>query len=73
MRLDIKVTPGAKRTLVKEEGGVLKVYVTAKAVDGKANQALIEVLAVHFGVRKNRIEIIKGLKNRNKTINIEGI
>jgi len=44
---------------------------TAPAVEGKANRALIEFLAEHFGVKKAQISIIKGLQTRRKTINIE--
>ncbi|MCA9404833.1 MAG: DUF167 domain-containing protein [Candidatus Omnitrophica bacterium] len=73
MKITVRVTPSAKRLLIKEEDGVLKVALTAPAVDGKANKALISCLADHFGVRKSRIQIIKGLKSRDKTINIEGI
>jgi uncharacterized protein (TIGR00251 family) len=70
MILEIKVMPGAKRNLLKEEAGGVKVYLTAPPVDGKANEALIDFLAEHYGVRVSRIEIIKGLKSRNKVINI---
>jgi uncharacterized protein (TIGR00251 family) len=68
MRLDIKVIPGASRNMLKEEGGTIKVYLTAPPVDGKANQALIKFLAAHYGVRKSCIGIIKGEKSRNKTV-----
>ena len=75
MKISLKVLkivcqPGAKKNLVKEEKESLKVFVTARPVDGKANQAVVEILAEHFGVKKSRIEIIKGLKSRNKTISI---
>lgn len=67
---EIRVCPGAKKNLVKEEGGSLKIYVTAPADEGRANKAVIQVLSEYLGVKKNRIEIIKGLKSRNKTISI---
>ena len=70
MKIDIKVIPGAKKNLVKPDESPLKVYLIAPAVDGKANKALIVVLAKHLGVRKSQLEIIKGLKSRLKTINI---
>ena len=78
MRIDIKVIPGAKRNAIKHErdmwaGDTWKVYISAPAVDGKANKALIDILAQHFQVRKSQIEIIKGLKSRHKTISIKGI
>lgn len=73
MKYSIRVVPQAKRNMLKQEDNGLKVYLTAPAVEGKANKALKEFLAGYFGVRKSQIQIIKGLKSRDKTINIEGI
>ena len=73
MKFDVKVIPGAKHNLVKDEGGSLRVYLIAPLVEGRANQALRELLAEHFGIREADIEIIKGLKSRHKTINIREI
>ena len=70
MRIEIRVIPNAKRQVLKQEGDMTKVYLTAPAVDGQANKALIEFLAKHFKVRKSQIEITKGLKSRTKTIKI---
>ncbi|MBF0620139.1 MAG: DUF167 domain-containing protein [Candidatus Omnitrophica bacterium] len=70
MNIILKVVPGAKKNVFKDENGTVKVYLTAPAVDGKANAALVKFLAVHYGVRGSAIEIIKGLKSRNKVINI---
>lgn len=73
MKIDIRVIPQAKRNIVKQAENGLRVYLTAPAIEGKANKALMECLATHYGVRKSQIQIIKGLKSRDKTINIEGI
>ncbi len=73
MNINVKVIPAAKRNAIKQEGDVWKIYLNAPAVDGKANKSLIALLAGHFGVRKSRIEIIKGLKSRHKTISIGDI
>ena len=73
MRINVKVIVQAKKSLIKEAGGIFKVYLNAPAVDGKANKALIEFLAEHFSVKKSAVEIIKGLKSRHKTINIVGL
>ena len=73
MIVHVRVIPGAKKTFIKEEGNVLKVYLTAPPVEGKANYALVELLAEHYGVRKGQITIIKGLQSRHKTININQI
>ena len=70
MKIPIKVIPGAKRNLFKEENGGIKVYLTAPPLDGRANEALIEFLAEHFKVKRSSIEILKGLKSRHKVVNI---
>jgi uncharacterized protein (TIGR00251 family) len=55
--------------VAKGEDG-LTVYVRAKAVDGAANQELVEVLAKHFAVPKTRIVIKRGTTGRHKTIEV---
>jgi uncharacterized protein len=73
MKLQVKVIPGAKKSLCKEEGGILKIYLTALPLEGRANEALIDFLAKHYGVKRSTIEIVKGLKSRHKVVNILGI
>lgn len=70
MTLNIKVFPGAKKNLYRDEGTAVKVYLTAPPIDGRANDALVKFLSCHFNVRLSSIEIIKGLKSRNKVVNI---
>ena len=50
--------------------GTIKISLTAPPVDGRANQALIEFLSQYFRIAKSRVKIIKGLKNKNKIIEI---
>lgn len=74
--LTIRVTPKASRNAVKVEtqadGSVIyRVYVTTVAEDGKANKAVIEVLAEFLDVRKSALKIVQGLTNRNKVIRVE--
>ena len=74
MKLNIRVHPNSKRNLIQEnDDGSLKGYLTASPVDNKANIALIKVVSKHFNIKKSQIEIIKGLKSRNKTIIISEI
>jgi hypothetical protein len=70
MIIEIKVVPGAKKNFLKQEGAGMKVYLTAPPLEGRANEALIDFLAEYYGVRRSKIGIIKGLKSRNKVINI---
>ncbi len=70
MRISIKVIPHAKKAEVKEENGMLKVHVRAPAVEGKANKAVIELLADYYKVKKNAIRLMKGERAREKVIEI---
>jgi len=73
MIVNVKVVPNAKRNKIIEENGKLKVYLNAPAVDGKANQALVEFLAEHYNVKRRQVTIIRGEKNREKVVEIEAI
>jgi len=51
----------------------LKVKVTVPPIGGKANEALIRFLAKELGVSPSKIEILKGLHSREKTLRISGV
>ena len=71
MRLQIRVTPRAKRPGVETAGdGTLVVKVREPAEDGRANTAVIEALAEHFGVAKHAITIVHGQSSRRKLVEI---
>lgn len=72
--IQVKVlTRSSKDQIMGKEGDVLKVKLTAPPVDGKANEALIELLARRLGVSKTRIEIISGRRSRLKSLLIHGL
>ena len=74
MILDLHVQPGAKRSeFAGEHGGRMKLRLAAPAVEGKANQALVEFLAGYFGVAKRNVRIAAGLKSRQKRVIIDGV
>ena len=70
MEIKVRVVPNSSNQGVKEEDGILKVHLNSPPAEGRANKELIEVLAEHFKVKKSQIEIIRGLKSREKTIKI---
>ncbi len=71
MILNIRVTPNAKKNEITKDGNSLRVRLNAPAAEGKANSALIELLAEHFGVKKGAVRIISGIKSRNKVVEIK--
>ena len=59
--LPVRAQAGARRNEVRGlQEGALKVCVTQAPEKGKANKAIIEVLARWLGVRKSQIELIAG-------------
>ena len=73
-RLHLIVSPGAKRNdLERQPDGVLRVHLTAPATDGKANRALLILLAERFQVPKSLISITRGAASRHKVIEVAGL
>jgi len=69
--LELHVQPGALRCeFAGQHGSRLKVRLAARAVDGKANEALIDFLASHYRVPKRNVRIVSGLKSRQKRVAI---
>lgn len=69
-KITVRVIPNARRNEVITEGSVLKVRVSAPAVEGKANEAVVDLLSEFFKVKKRCIRIVKGAKSREKIIEI---
>ncbi len=73
-QLEVRVQPRAKRNALEAvEGQALKAYVTAPPEGGKANEALVALLARALGVAKGRVRIVRGHHGRNKMVTIEGV
>ncbi|MDR1303189.1 MAG: DUF167 domain-containing protein [Puniceicoccales bacterium] len=71
MRLSIRVIPNApKSEIIFLDSGEWKIKIQAPPEDGKANGAIIQLLAKHFKVPKNFIRIVSGEKSRQKIIEI---
>lgn len=68
---NIRVTPHAKQNKVVENDGILRVYTTVAPENGRANDAVVELLSEHLGIPKSRIKIIKGLTGRDKVVTVD--
>ena len=69
-KFSVKVVPNARKNSLEMKNNGLKIHVTAKAENNKANEAIMELLAEHFCVKKSCIRILSGLKSRKKVIEI---
>ena len=72
--LAVRAQPGARKPgVIGEQVGALKVAVTAPPEDGRANQALTELLRDWLGLKRSQVELAGGATNRNKQFLIRGL
>lgn len=72
--LTVKVVPGASRTKIAGRyGDGIKVSVSAAPEKGKANAAVIELLANELGLPESNFTVISGQTRPRKLIKVEGI
>jgi hypothetical protein len=70
MRIQVKVKPNSRSEGITREGDSFIVKVKQPPREGKANQAVITLLAEHFGVPKSRVRILSGFRSKNKVIEV---
>ena len=71
MLIRVHVITNSKRAAVERTGSEsYKVIIDEKAVEGRANIRLIEIMAEHLGVRKSQISIVKGTKAKDKLLQL---
>jgi hypothetical protein len=70
MKIQVKVKPRSKTEELSREGDGFIVKVKEPPKEGKANQAVIKLLAEHFGVPQSQVRILSGFRSRNKVIEV---
>ena len=72
MTVSVRVHPGASREdIVLLADGSLDVRLRARAVEGQANAALVDLLAERLRLRRREVEIVAGARSRQKRVRIE--
>jgi len=72
VRVSVIVHPNSKKTRIEKDlMGMLHVYVNAPPLEGKANKAVIDVLADFFKNKKNEIFLLSGAKSKNKIFEVK--
>ncbi|UCD55503.1 MAG: DUF167 domain-containing protein [Candidatus Omnitrophota bacterium] len=64
----VRVIAKAKENNVKKLKDGFRVYLTAPPIEGKANKALVKVLAEYFNLKKSQIIILRGKKSKDKLV-----
>ena len=70
----VKVVPGASRSRIEGEmGGALKVAVSAPPEKGKANEAVLALLAEALGVKLLQLRLVAGGRSPHKRCLVTGL
>jgi uncharacterized protein (TIGR00251 family) len=70
--IQLKVKPNARTSALEEQpDGSWLAQIQAPPVDGKANEALVALVARHFGLRKSQVSIRSGAASRLKRVELD--
>jgi uncharacterized protein (TIGR00251 family) len=73
-RVRLRISPGSRKTeLAGRHGDGWKVRVSAPPEDGRANDAVLELLAKRLGLPRRALSIVSGHKARDKVVEMSGI
>jgi len=73
-RIALRVAPGAPHAkVVGRHGTAWKLRVTAPPEDGKANEAVLRLLAETLGLPRRHITIVSGHGARDKVVSLAGL
>jgi uncharacterized protein len=73
-QIRLRVSPGARKTeLVGRHGEGWKVRVSAPPEDGRANDAVLDLLAERVGLPRRALTIVSGQRSRDKVVEMSGI
>ena len=77
LRVRVRLSPKASANRITgvmetPEGLTLKVLVTAQPEKGKANAALVKLVAKQLGIKKGQIDLVSGRTSRNKILKFKG-
>ncbi|MGF7154057.1 DUF167 domain-containing protein [Novosphingobium gossypii] len=69
-RIAVRVTPGARVETMEVEQGRVCIKVRAKPEDGKANDAVRELLARALGLPSSQVQLLRGATSREKQFRV---
>jgi uncharacterized protein (TIGR00251 family) len=74
-RIAVRVQPGARRNALVDRlaNGDWKIAVSAPPEGGRANEAVVELLAELLGVKRREVTVARGTSSRAKSIEVTGL
>lgn len=71
--ISIKILPRSSKNEIKRlTESSYRIKITAPPIDGAANELLIALLSDYFSIPKNRIQLLRGYRSKNKVVKILG-
>jgi len=70
MKIKVKVKPNSRTEELSREGDSFIVKVKEPPKEGKANQAVIKLLAEYFGVPQSQVRILSGFRSKSKVVEV---
>ena len=73
MKISAHLKPNSRHReeVVVGDDGVLTIYTKAPAIEGRANEAAVKLLATHFGVTKRQVVLLRGATTKQKVFQID--
>ena len=71
MIISVRLQPKSSQNRLEQDGETYKAWVSAPPVDGAANEALIKLVAKHFGVAPSKVEMVRGHTSREKVLELD--
>ncbi len=73
-RIDVRLTPrGGRDHIDGWDGEVLRVRVAAPPAEGRANEAMVRLVAKALGVPPSRVTLVAGAQSRTKVVEVDGL
>ncbi len=73
MKISVHIKPSSRHReeVVKNDDETLMVYTKAPAIEGRANAAVIKLLAKHFKVASSKVKLVRGATSKYKIFEID--
>ena len=72
MRIKVRVVPNSKKESIQQvDDTTYRINVREKAIEGRANEAVLRLIAKHAGISIADVKIVHGFKSREKVISIK--
>ena len=70
-RITVRIVPNASRSeIIGKEWAAWKIRIASPPIEGKANDALIELLSDVLDIPRSTIEIVKGQSSKIKLVDV---